>query len=155
MTDGYDGLFPRPFRRIDKYYPLPVSLRKVQKGVPASESWNHQMSSDRGHVSRHHRLQDCRFRRVCIRGHGTGGHRRLLVVRGCPGKRAVLRAKMLVDRGAEAVVFASCMKKGNPIDFPCPISLLSRRLWRKNWDRKSKSSTGRTEPSAAASTTDT
>ena len=39
---------------------------------------------------------------------------------GCPGKRAVLRAKMLVDRGAEAVVFASCMKKGNPIDFPCP-----------------------------------
>jgi predicted metal-binding protein len=39
---------------------------------------------------------------------------------GCPGKRAVTRAKMLVDRGAEAVVFASCISKGNPIGFPCP-----------------------------------
>jgi Predicted metal-binding protein len=39
---------------------------------------------------------------------------------GCPGKRAVARAKMMVDRGAEAIVFASCMAKGNPISFPCP-----------------------------------
>lgn len=39
---------------------------------------------------------------------------------GCPGKRAVARAKMLVDRGAEAVVLASCIAKGNPIGFPCP-----------------------------------
>jgi predicted metal-binding protein len=39
---------------------------------------------------------------------------------GCPGKRAVARAKMLVDRGAEAIVFASCISKGNPIGFPCP-----------------------------------
>ena len=39
---------------------------------------------------------------------------------GCPGKRAIPRAKMLVDRGAEAVIFASCMSKGNPIGFPCP-----------------------------------
>ncbi len=39
---------------------------------------------------------------------------------GCPGKRAVARAKMLVERGAEAVVFASCIAKGNPIGFPCP-----------------------------------
>lgn len=39
---------------------------------------------------------------------------------GCPGKRAVARAKMLVDRGAEAVVFASCMGKGTPIAFTCP-----------------------------------
>lgn len=39
---------------------------------------------------------------------------------GCPGKRAVARAKMMVDRGAEAIVFASCMKNGNPIGFPCP-----------------------------------
>lgn len=39
---------------------------------------------------------------------------------GCPGKRAVARAKMLVDRGAEVVTFASCMSKGNPIGFPCP-----------------------------------
>ena len=39
---------------------------------------------------------------------------------GCPGKRAVTRAKMLVDRGAEAVVLASCIKKGSPIGFACP-----------------------------------
>ena len=39
---------------------------------------------------------------------------------GCPGKRAVARARMLVDRGAEAVALASCICKGNPISFPCP-----------------------------------
>lgn len=30
------------------------------------------------------------------------------------------RAKMLVDRGAEAVALASCIGKGVPIGFPCP-----------------------------------
>ncbi|MGM0568511.1 MAG: CGGC domain-containing protein [Elusimicrobiota bacterium] len=39
---------------------------------------------------------------------------------GCPGKRAAARAKMMVDRGAEAIVFVSCIKKGNPIGYPCP-----------------------------------
>ncbi|MFZ2629970.1 MAG: CGGC domain-containing protein [Desulfosalsimonadaceae bacterium] len=39
---------------------------------------------------------------------------------GCPGKRAIQRAKMMVDRGAEAIAFASCISKGNPIGFPCP-----------------------------------
>ncbi|MFA5688121.1 MAG: CGGC domain-containing protein [Kiritimatiellales bacterium] len=39
---------------------------------------------------------------------------------GCPGKRAVARSKMLVDRGAEIIVFASCISKGNPIGYPCP-----------------------------------
>ena len=39
---------------------------------------------------------------------------------GCPGKRAVARAKLMVERGAEAIVFASCISKGNPIGFPCP-----------------------------------
>ncbi|GAB6179646.1 CGGC domain-containing protein [Desulfotomaculum defluvii] len=39
---------------------------------------------------------------------------------GCPGKRAVARAKLMVDRGAEAIAFASCITKGNPIGFPCP-----------------------------------
>ena len=39
---------------------------------------------------------------------------------GCPGKRAVARAKMLVDRGAEAVFLASCIRKGSPIGMPCP-----------------------------------
>jgi len=39
---------------------------------------------------------------------------------GCPGKRAISRAQMMVDRGAEILVFASCISKGNPIGFPCP-----------------------------------
>lgn len=37
---------------------------------------------------------------------------------GCPGKRAVSRAKMLVDRGAEVIALASCIFKGTPIGFP-------------------------------------
>lgn len=39
---------------------------------------------------------------------------------GCPGKRAVARAKVMIDRGAEVIVFASCISKGNPINIPCP-----------------------------------
>lgn len=39
---------------------------------------------------------------------------------GCPGKTAVARAKLMVDRGAEIIAFASCVGKGNPIGFPCP-----------------------------------
>jgi len=39
---------------------------------------------------------------------------------GCPGKRAVMRAKTMVDRGAEAIVFVSCITKGNPIGIACP-----------------------------------
>lgn len=39
---------------------------------------------------------------------------------GCPGKRAVSRAQIMVDRGAEAIVFASCISKGTPIGMPCP-----------------------------------
>ena len=39
---------------------------------------------------------------------------------GCPGKRAVARAQMLVSRGAAAIALASCMGKGAPIGFPCP-----------------------------------
>ena len=39
---------------------------------------------------------------------------------GCPGKRAVARAQMLKDRGAEVVALTSCITKGTPIGFPCP-----------------------------------
>ena len=39
---------------------------------------------------------------------------------GCPGKKAVLRAKELVKRGADTIVFASCINKGAPIGWPCP-----------------------------------
>lgn len=33
---------------------------------------------------------------------------------GCPGKRAIARAKMMVERGAKAIVFASCISRGKP-----------------------------------------
>lgn len=39
---------------------------------------------------------------------------------GCPGKKAVSRAGLMVERGAEVIVFASCISRGNPIGFPCP-----------------------------------
>jgi predicted metal-binding protein len=39
---------------------------------------------------------------------------------GCPGKRAIARVKQMIDRGAQTIVFASCISKGNPISFPCP-----------------------------------
>ena len=41
---------------------------------------------------------------------------------GCPGKKAVLRAKELVRRGADTIVFASCIFKGTPIGYPCPFA---------------------------------
>lgn len=41
---------------------------------------------------------------------------------GCPGKRAVARAKILKDRGAEAIFLTSCICKGSPNGFPCPNS---------------------------------
>lgn len=40
---------------------------------------------------------------------------------GCPGKRAPLRARLLVERGADAITFASCIGKGTPIGYPCPL----------------------------------
>lgn len=39
---------------------------------------------------------------------------------GCSGKRAVHRAKMLADNGAEAILLASCIRKGTPFGMPCP-----------------------------------
>ncbi len=39
---------------------------------------------------------------------------------GCPGKRATSRAQLIIQRGAEAIVLASCISKGNPISFACP-----------------------------------
>lgn len=39
---------------------------------------------------------------------------------GCPGKRAVARVRTLLARGAEVIFLASCIRKGNPIGFPCP-----------------------------------
>ena len=41
---------------------------------------------------------------------------------GGPGKKAVLRARELVKRGADTIVFASCIQKGTPIGYPCPFA---------------------------------
>lgn len=41
---------------------------------------------------------------------------------GCPGKKAVLRARELVDRGIDTLAFASCIQRGNPIGYPCPFA---------------------------------
>ena len=39
---------------------------------------------------------------------------------GCPGKKAVARAKEMVRRGAEVIAFGSCSGKGLPWQYPCP-----------------------------------
>ena len=39
---------------------------------------------------------------------------------GCPGKKAVTRSAEMVKRGADTIVLASCISKGNPVAFPCP-----------------------------------
>ncbi len=41
---------------------------------------------------------------------------------GCPGKKAVLRAREMVKRGANTIAFASCIAKGTPIEYPCPFA---------------------------------
>lgn len=41
---------------------------------------------------------------------------------GCPAKKAVLRARELVRRGADTLAFASCIQKGTPIGYPCPFA---------------------------------
>ena len=46
---------------------------------------------------------------------------------GCPGKRAVPRAELMVKRGADAIVLASCISRGNPIGFPCQLAFQDPR----------------------------
>lgn len=41
---------------------------------------------------------------------------------GCPGKRAVARAREMVNRGADTIAFASCITKGTPIGYACPFA---------------------------------
>lgn len=41
---------------------------------------------------------------------------------GCPGKKAVLRARELVNRGADSIAFASCIQKRTPIGYACPFA---------------------------------
>ena len=39
---------------------------------------------------------------------------------GCPGKKVITRARDMVKRGADTIVLASCITRGNPIGIPCP-----------------------------------
>lgn len=41
---------------------------------------------------------------------------------GCPGKKAVFRAKEMVKRGADTIAFASCISRGTPIGYACPFA---------------------------------
>ena len=50
---------------------------------------------------------------------------------GCPGKKSTLRAKMLVERGADTIAFASCIQKGTPIGYPCPFAAKMKELVQK------------------------
>ena len=50
---------------------------------------------------------------------------------GCPGKRAVTRAKAMIQRGAGAIAFASCIAKGTPIGFPCPHFIAMKEAVRR------------------------
>ncbi|MGI6077064.1 MAG: CGGC domain-containing protein [Fastidiosipilaceae bacterium] len=47
---------------------------------------------------------------------------------GCPGKRAPMRARELVDRGADTIAFASCIQRGNPLGYPCPFHKKMREI---------------------------
>lgn len=41
---------------------------------------------------------------------------------GCPGKKAVFRAREMVSKGADTIVFSSCISKGTPIGYACPFA---------------------------------
>jgi predicted metal-binding protein len=51
---------------------------------------------------------------------------------GCPGKKAVLRARKLVEKGADTIVFASCITRGNPIGYPCPFAKKMKEIIQKD-----------------------
>ena len=51
---------------------------------------------------------------------------------GCPGKKAVLRARELVKRGADTIAFASCIQKGTPIGYPCPFAKRMKEIIQKD-----------------------
>ena len=50
---------------------------------------------------------------------------------GCPGKKAITRAEEMVKRGADTIVLASCITKGNPIGFACPNAEQMKNAIRK------------------------
>ncbi|CDX00274.1 putative metal-binding protein [Desulfitobacterium sp. LBE] len=57
---------------------------------------------------------------------------------GCPAKKAILRARELVKRGADTIVFASCIQRGNPIGYPCPFAKKMKDLIVKDFGEQIK-----------------
>ncbi len=49
---------------------------------------------------------------------------------GCPGKKAVLRARELMKRGADTIAFASCVQLGTPIGYACPFAKKMKEMVR-------------------------
>lgn len=47
---------------------------------------------------------------------------------GCPAKKSVLRALNFVKHGADTIAFASCIQRGNPINYPCPFAKKMREI---------------------------
>ena len=57
---------------------------------------------------------------------------------GCPAKKAVLRARKLVERGADTIAFASWIQKGTPIGYPCPFAKKMKEIIEKDLGDKVK-----------------
>ena len=55
---------------------------------------------------------------------------------GYPGKKAVTRVIMMIDRGAEVIAMASCIKRGNPIGYPYPHFVNMKNAIEKQLDSK-------------------
>ncbi|SJZ84231.1 CGGC domain-containing protein [Selenihalanaerobacter shriftii] len=49
---------------------------------------------------------------------------------GCSGKKAISRAMTMKERGAEIIIFASCILRGTPgyIDYKCPFGKKLKKL---------------------------
>ena len=57
---------------------------------------------------------------------------------GCPGKKAVIRAEEMIERGADTIVLASCITKGNPIGFACPNATVMKEAIAKKLGEKAR-----------------
>ena len=53
-------------------------------------------------------------------------------MRGVSREKSILRARELVKRGADTIVFASCIQKGTPIGYPCPFAKKMKELIAKD-----------------------
>ncbi len=55
---------------------------------------------------------------------------------GCPGKKVIQRARMMIQRGAEVIALGACISKGNPIGYPCPFFEKIKELLQKNFGKE-------------------